>query len=181
MTCLWLRDRADQDCQGDIPGAWPILKSRSLDTSLTQEIIEKAALADDSPTIPGLAWAYLHGNRFHIIPKDAHTLFTSLAETGDPESQMGMAFLYAKGSVVTSSQSQALLYYTFGAFGGSHWAQMALGYRYWSGMGAATSCEKALDYYRRVAQAVAAAAYRGSDSRTRRITGVRAAGCWTTT
>ena len=130
---MWLRERADQDCQGDVPGAWPILKSRSL------------------------------------------------AETGDPEFQMGMAFLYATGSVVTSSQSQALLYYTFGAFGGSHWAQMALGYRYWSGMGAATSCEKALDYYRQVAQAVAAATYRGSDSRTRRTTGVRAAGCWTTT
>ena len=133
MTCLWLRDRADQDCQGDVPGAWPILKSRSL------------------------------------------------AETGDPEFQMGMAFLYATGSVVTSSQSQALLYYTFGAFGGSQRAQMALSYRYWSGMGAATSCEKALDYYRRVAQAVAAAAYRGSDSRMRRRTEVRAAGCWTTT
>lgn len=133
-----------------------ILKSGSLDKRPAWEMIEKAALADYSPAILRLAWAYLLGNRFHINPKAAHTLFTSLAETGDPEAQMGMAFLYATGSVVNSSQSQALLYYTFGAFGGSHWAQMALGYRYWSGMGVATSCEKALDYYRRVAQAVAA-------------------------
>ena len=121
-----------------------ILKSGSLDKRSAWEMIEKAALADYSPAILKLAWAYLLGNRFHINPKAAHTLFTSLAETGDPEAQMGMAFLYATGSVVNSSQSQALLYYTFGAFGGSHWAQMALGYRYWSGMGVATSCEKVI-------------------------------------
>ena len=121
-----------------------ILKSGSLDKRSAWEMIEKAALADYSPAILKLAWAYLLGNRFHINPKAAHTLFPSLAETGDPEAQMGMAFLYATGSVVNSSQSQALLYYTFGAFGGSHWAQMALGYRYWSGMGVATSCEKVI-------------------------------------
>jgi len=119
------------------------------------DMIEQAALANYSPAILKLAWSYLHGNRFNVNPGAAHTLFSSLAESGNPEAQMGMAFLYATGTVVNSSQSQALLYYTFGAFGGSQWAQMALGYRYWSGMGVATSCEKALDYYRRVAQSVA--------------------------
>ena len=63
-----------------------ILKSGSLDKRPAWEMIEKAALADYSPAILRLAWAYLLGNRFHINPKAAHTLFTSLAETGDPES-----------------------------------------------------------------------------------------------
>ena len=133
-----------------------ILRSGSQDKRPAWEMVEKAALADYPPAILKLAWAYLLGHRLHINPKAAHSLFSSQADSGDPEAQMGMAFLYATGTVVNSSQSQALLYYTFGAFGGSHWAQMALGYRYWSGMGVAVSCEKALDYYRRVAQSVAA-------------------------
>ena len=133
-----------------------ILRSGNQDKRPAWEMVEKAALADYPPAILKLAWAYLLGHRLHINPKAAHSLFSSQADSGDPEAQMGMAFLYATGTVVNSSQSQALLYYTFGAFGGSHWAQMALGYRYWSGMGVAVSCEKALDYYRRVAQSVAA-------------------------
>lgn len=87
--------------------------------------------------------------------ESAKNILSELADSGNPDAQMGMGFFYASGTGVNSSQAQALLYYTFGAFGGSAWSQMALGYRYWSGMGVATSCEKALDYYRRVAQVVA--------------------------
>merc|ERR1719391_877193 len=105
-------------------------------------MIEQAALANYSPAILKLAWSHLFGSGHSINPAKSHSLFSSLVDQGNPEAQMGMAFLYATGTVVNSSQSQALLYYTFGAFGGSQWAQMALGYRYWSGMGVATSCER---------------------------------------
>ena len=151
-----VEDEVTRRAREQFEDAEAVLKSGAADKRAAWDAIEQSALANYSPAVLRLAWAYLLGNRFAINPAAAHTLFSSLAETGDPEAQMGMAFLYATGTVVNSSQSQALLYYTFGGFGGSPWAQMALGYRYWSGMGVATSCEKALDYYRRVAQSVAA-------------------------
>lgn len=132
-----------------------LLSSSQGDKRQAWELIQEASEAGHSPASNRLAWGLLMGTDVTIDTTRAHSLFSSLAGLGDPEGQMGMAFLYATGTVVNSSQSQALLHYTFGAFGGSPWAQMALGYRYWSGMGVATSCEKALDYYRRVAQSVA--------------------------
>ena len=133
-----------------------ILKSRGGDKTAGWEVMEKAAQLKYPPAVVRVAWSKLFGSGHRIQPAAAHQHFSSLEEAGDPEAQMGLAFLYATGTVVNSSQSRALLYYTFGAFGGSSWAQMALGYRYWAGMGVATSCEKALDYYRRVAANVAA-------------------------
>ena len=116
------------------------------------DLIQQASEAGHKPATNKLAWALMFGSELSQDIEQSHHLFSKLASEGDPEGQMGMAFLFATGTLVNSSQSQALLHYTFGAFGGSSWAQMALGYRYWSGMGVATSCEKALDYYRRVAQ-----------------------------
>ena len=116
------------------------------------DLIQQASEAGHKPATNKLAWALMFGSELSQDIEQSHQLFSKLASEGDPEGQMGMAFLFATGTLVNSSQSQALLHYTFGAFGGSSWAQMALGYRYWSGMGVATSCEKALDYYRRVAQ-----------------------------
>ena len=116
------------------------------------DLIQQSSEAGHKPATNKLAWALMFGSELSLDIERSHQLFSQLASEGDPEGQMGMAFLFATGTLVNSSQSQALLHYTFGAFGGSPWAQMALGYRYWSGMGVATSCEKALDYYRRVAQ-----------------------------
>jgi len=132
-----------------------LLNSPAPDKRPAWDLIEQSSKLGYIPAVLKLAWSHLFGSGHTIDPSKSHELFSSLVEKGNPEAQMGMAFLYATGTVVNSSQSQALLYYTFGAFGGSSWGQMALGYRYWSGMGVATSCEKALDYYRRVAQSVA--------------------------
>jgi len=132
-----------------------LLNSPAQDKRAAWDLMEQASQVSYPPAILRLAWSHLFGSGHTIDPSKSHAHFSSLVDDGNPEAQMGMAFLYATGTVVNSSQSQALLYYTFGAFGGSSWAQMALGYRYWSGMGVATSCEKALDYYRRVAQSVA--------------------------
>jgi len=132
-----------------------VLNSPTHDKRPAWDLMEQSSQLGHPPAILRLAWSHLFGSGHAIDPAKSHALFSSLVDKGNPEAQMGMAFLYATGTVVNSSQSQALLYYTFGAFGGSSWAQMALGYRYWSGMGVATSCEKALDYYRRVAQSVA--------------------------
>jgi len=132
------------------------ITSSSGDKRVGWDLVQQSSEAGHKPATNKLAWALMFGSELSLDIERSHQLFSKLASEGDPEGQMGMAFLYATGTLVNSSQSQALLHYTFGAFGGSSWAQMALGYRYWSGMGVATSCEKALDYYRRVAQAVAA-------------------------
>ena len=128
------------------------ITSSSGDKRVGWDLVQQASEAGHKPATNKLAWALMFGSELSLNIDRSHQLFSKLASEGDPEGQMGMAFLYATGTLVNSSQSQALLHYTFGAFGGSSWAQMALGYRYWSGMGVATSCEKALDYYRRVAQ-----------------------------
>ena len=128
------------------------ITSSSGDKRVGWDLVQQASEAGHRPATNKLAWALMFGSELSLDIERSHQLFSKLASEGDPEGQMGMAFLYATGTLVNSSQSQALLHYTFGAFGGSSWAQMALGYRYWSGMGVATSCEKALDYYRRVAQ-----------------------------
>merc|ERR1719234_883340 len=128
------------------------ITSSSGDKRVGWDLVEQSSEAGHKPATNKLAWALMFGSELSLDIDRSHQLFSKLATEGDPEGQMGMAFLYATGTLVNSSQSQALLHYTFGAFGGSSWAQMALGYRYWSGMGVATSCEKALDYYRRVAQ-----------------------------
>ena len=128
------------------------ITSSSGDKRVGWDLVQQASEAGHRPATNKLAWALMFGSELSLDIEQSHQLFSKLASEGDPEGQMGMAFLYATGTLVNSSQSQALLHYTFGAFGGSSWAQMALGYRYWSGMGVATSCEKALDYYRRVAQ-----------------------------
>ena len=128
------------------------ITSSSGDKRVGWDLVQQASEAGHKPASNKLAWALMFGSELSLDIERSHQLFSELATDGDPEGQMGMAFLYATGTLVNSSQSQALLHYTFGAFGGSSWAQMALGYRYWSGMGVATSCEKALDYYRRGAQ-----------------------------
>ena len=123
-----VEDESTRKAREQLEEAEAMLKA-NVNSNKAWDMIEQSALANYAPATLKLAWAYLFGNRFNINPRAAHTLFQSLADQGNPEAQMGLAFLYATGTVVNSSQSQALLYYTFGAFGGSHWAQMALGYR----------------------------------------------------
>lgn len=85
----------------------------------------------------------------------AKKTFEELAEEGNAEAHMGLAFMYATGIGYNVSQAKALVHYTMSAIGDNAFAQMALGYRYWVGVTVPNSCEKALDFYRKVATKVA--------------------------
>lgn len=118
------------------------------------KLLVKAAEKGNDDAKGRIAWANLFGNPLPQNLEMAKTMFSELAEVGNPEGHMGMGFLYSSGLAVNVSQAKALVHYTIGAIGGNHWAQMTLGYRYWSGITLTSSCEKALDYYRQVANKV---------------------------